>query len=217
MRASYNALIDVGTNALLAIDGSTAALAYVTECIPDTAYIRDVSFPGARFVAKIFHRTDDLPAWTWDRQKRRFVPTKREVQTASLLEKSRLARAKLTTIETMLKHINRIRFKVASGLLLQESIYERKRDEAARFKASGYEEARIAEFPYVLQYAEFAGIDFRQAADEILLKARIAHDALAKTELLRLRNFKKVKDAKDPADLPALLDAFYSECYAVTV
>ncbi len=210
---TYNALIDAGTNALLAIDGSTAALTYLTECIPDSAYIKGVSFPGAYFVLKIFKRIDELPAWTWDKQRRRFVPTRRDILTSSILEKSRLARAKLDAINTMMTHLSAVRYKVFPGLVLQEFVYLTKRSQAQRFLDSDGDESTTLDVPYVVQYADLRGISTRQAAEDIVFKANMYDQILANTELLRLRYFGKVRSACTPEEMETILEEFTRDLY----
>jgi hypothetical protein len=109
--------------------------------------------------------------------------------------------------------LNVARSSVDCGVSMQESVYTTKRAQAQSFRASGYDESQPADFPYVLQYADYARISMKEAADRILLKAKLDEHTLAKTELLRLKYFDRVRAAKAPQDLKKVDEEFMLEYF----
>lgn len=93
-------------------------------------------------------------------------------------------------------------------LAFQELIYLSKKVEALRFKDQGYKEEDILDYPYILQYAELANISYKQAADEIIFKSKLSDATLAKTEQMRLKHYRILKEAKTVEDLEEALKNF---------
>ncbi len=81
------------------------------------------------------------------------------------------------------------------------------------FRESGYDESMAIECPYVLQYADFSGISLQQAADDILLKSKFDRDLLMKTELLRLKFFRRIKEAQKPEEVALVIRDFFNDYY----
>ena len=93
-------------------------------------------------------------------------------------------------------------------------VYFTKKIQAQDFKDSGYNEALAATYPYVFQYAEIASISPRQAAEDIIRKAQAGETLFVKTELLRLRYFKKIREAKTPQEVGVIHEEFLRDYYA---
>ena len=210
------ALLDNPTGVVLTIGTSLSAMIFVTECTPDTFLVPGVQTPNyegllSRFFIPSIEPTE-FPTWTWNPIMRKFTPTKTTTLTDRLVAKSALAEGKRVVFEKMVSNLNFARAKIASVVWLQERIYAAKKIQAQAYKDSGYAERLDADFSYVEQYADYAGISLHQAADDILLKAEFATDILSKTELVRLRHFNILKAAKSPDQLPKILEEFLRDC-----
>lgn len=208
-------LVDSATKALLAASDSVPAIAFLNDCTLDTYHVSSVerpNYPKGCFTQSLAEA--DFPKWTWVRAERRFVPTQADMLTEALYARSRLASAKLRTILQIFMHLNTSRNRLANALHWQETIYLTKFMEAMRFRDCAYDEERILDFPYVLQYAEFAQIPLQQAADDIILKAKFDQHFLLNTEGLRLKYFAAVKAARTVEALDGLAEACKAECFS---
>lgn len=207
--ASYSVLVDSSTDAVLTVNWHVAALQFVHEWTMDTAHIAAANLPN---YLKQFPLARELPqnfpTWTWVEKTRSFERTHPDTATPELRSKAELSTAKTKTISFMIHRLNHGRNKVRTGLDFQELIYIAKEMQARLLKASGFDTKLIVESPYVVYYADALGIPLEQAAEEILLQAKLDHEYLAKTEKVRMEFFRKVRDAKDPKELPALLSDF---------
>lgn len=105
------------------------------------------------------------------------------------------------------------RYPVMTGIWQQETVYINKRLQAIAFRDAGYPEDVAPNYPYVLQYADLTGSTLRQAADDIIFKAKLDEDFLAKTELLRLKYFRLVREAEKPEEVAEAYKAFVRESY----
>lgn len=210
----HSALVDSSTFAVLAVSSHVSAIVFVNECMQDTVHIPYAQFPNYRESLPIAAcAAEEFPEWTWEAKTRTFIPTRPSVVTDALRARARLAGAKLGTISIIINELSIARYKVRTGVDFQETTYLTKKLEAQRFKDSGYDENRAIEFPYVLQYADFAGLSLKDAADKILLAAKFDDQLLAKTELLRLRYFNKVKEESDPERFAGIREEFLRDCY----
>lgn len=210
----YGVLCQSNTGVVLTITTDLAALAFLQESIPDTFYSPSVNYPnyvGYFFLLEM--PPDQYPEWMWNGAARSFEGTKRHLLTDSVRSLSALAHKKSEVMSTIMGEINESRRKVGNGLFFQDRVYLMKENQARDFSGSGYNENDILKYPYVLQYADYKNISLRQAADDILLKAQIANDHLAKTELLRLKYFDKVRGAQAVDDLERVRSDFIRECY----
>ena len=221
MMLAYNALLDSNTQAVLALSTGISGIVFMAECMNDTSLASAVNYPNYT-KARLFRKEpffllslslDKYPEWTWKWTERKFVRTLPNALTEDLRAKSRLAIAKLEAITRITHNINVARYKVRMGLGLQETVYLTKKIQAQRFKDSGYDEGTIMEYSYVLQYADYAGISLKEAADDILFKARLDDQFLANTELLRLRYFNKIRNAANSGQLPGVMEEFMRDCY----
>jgi len=198
-----------------------AAIVFLQEVFPDTGYVSAADEPHYR-KPRLFSRKrlpidglppESLPLWRWDKPSRRIVRSPEHIVTPAIREKAVLAQAKARAIERIMLHLSIARYSLRTGVELQEIVYVNKRTQAEKFRDSGYDESSLLEYPHVLNYADFAGISLREAADTIILKAKLDDQLLAKTELLRLRYFKNVADAKSVKDLSTIIESFFRDCY----
>lgn len=211
------ALLDYPLGTVLTISTSVPAVIFLQQCTPDTLWASDVQSPNYTTSFKSFFiqsiEPEEYPKWTWDHKTRTFIKTREHLLTQHLMAKSKLAEGKRTLFEIMLNNINMSRLHLLKGTLFGDVIYMEKRRQAKVFKDSGYNEDFAIEFPYVVQYADVAQISLKQAAEDILLKAKFDEDVLSKTELFRLKYLKKLKEAVAPEQLIPLEEEFLSECY----
>jgi hypothetical protein len=187
---------------------------FLNECMLDTRHAAAVRYPNytkSFFLASL--DPEAYPKWRWNRQSREFVETRPDVVTDDLIARSRLAVTKVRIISQIIFHINVARYDVRTGVDFQETVYLTKAMQARRLKAANYSEELIVECPYVVQYADFADISLEQAVEDILLKAKIGEQLLARSELLRLVYFNKVKSAAAPDQVNGIFDEFMRECY----
>jgi hypothetical protein len=211
---NYSALLDYATDAVLAISPHVAAIVFLNECMLDTRHAAAVHHPN--YMQSFFLASLDpeaYPKWRWNRQSRKFVETQPDVVTEDLIARSRLAVTKVRVISQIIFHINAARHDVRTGIDFQETVYLTKAIQARRLKAADYSEELIMECPYVVQYADFADISLEQAVEDILLKAKIDDQLLARSELLRLVYFNKVKSATALHQMNGIFDEFMRECY----
>lgn len=210
---TYSALLDWSTNAVLTLSSRPAAIGFLQECTVDARQVAAVNVPN--YNDSFFLKSVDAesyPNWTWDTKSRIFNKTRPDVVTDSLKARSQLANAKLAVIIIIINNINRARMKVRTGIDFQEAVYFEKVRQAEKVRDSGYSEEILLQCPYVLQYADYADISTQQAVEDILLKAKFDVEILAKTELLRLRYFNKVKKAMSLPQLSTIQDEFLREC-----
>ena len=149
-------------------------------------------------------------SWTWKYPERIFVPTLQTHLTEKVRERSRIAVARINAISKIIHGINYARITDQPFINFQQTVYIAKKDHARGFKESGYDESRITEFPFVIQHADYANIPFKQAADDILFKAKLHEEMLAQTEILRIKFFNKIKKENDPAAMTQIVSDFYN-------
>jgi hypothetical protein len=206
-------LVDSSTRAVLASSGYVGAIAFLNDATMDTLHVPTATYPhyisGLPFTAQ----DGSLAHWTWNGKSRKFTSTRADVLTNDLVEKSRLVMHKLRAILQIINSLSLARSSLKTGIDLQETVYMTKKIQAQHFKDSGYDENIILECPYVLQYADITGLPLRVATDDILLKAKLDDDLLAKTELLRLVYFGKIRKASRPEEIPTILEEFNREAF----
>jgi hypothetical protein len=152
------------------------------------------------------------PHWIWDGTARLFSPTPPELVIPELRQRSALAVKKCRALWEVIYELSALRYPVWRGLILQETVYAAKKAQAEKYKDAGYPKDALP-YPYVLHYAEVSGLALRDAADEILFKARLDDETLARSELLRLKYFNLIKAAMATDELKSILDQFRSEAY----
>ena len=151
--------------------------------------------------------------WTWGWEKRRFDRTPEPAVTLELKQRAELAGKKCDALREIIYELSIARYPVYRGVLMQEYVYAKKRDQALAFFNAGYPEDQAMFYPYVLQYADLVGMSLREAADEILFKANLDDEYLAKTELLRLKYFRLIKAATKPEEIAPILESFRRDTY----
>jgi hypothetical protein len=209
---TYNILCDSGNDMVLAMSHNPSAIILAHECTPDSYKFTDVTHPNYKKDFPLLSvRGDSFAEWSWQNKARKFIKTNPELLTQEYIERSRLAGSKVRAFELLIYGLNMARQPVRTGVDFQETVYLIKKAEAAAFKATGYDESRLFEYPYVLQYADFAKIPAKEAADAILFSAKLDEQLLMRSELLRLKYFKKVKDATSPEEMKTIIDGFYQE------
>jgi len=216
---NYSALLDHSTDALLVLGEALPELIFVNEITEDSYYVPFVSDPnytktyfGLSFLATM--RSENYPKWTWDKKERIFVKTEKGVLTDKLRSKSCLAASKHRAITTIINSLSIVRNKTVTGVRFQEEIiYPAKRLQAQKFKDDNYQEDSLEQYPYVTQYADFANLSLKQAADDILFKSDLGDQTLINTELLRLKYFKKVRGASTPDQVDSITKEFLGDCF----
>lgn len=215
----YGLLLDSQSNRVLAVSSNYPALIFVRNCMPDTRcrlFVDGTKYKKFLLYGDFFlisEKPERFPIWIWDAKKETLRKTEIDSVSQLLRDNARLATKKLSVISRIMGILSSVRYEVATGVMFQESVYLSKRLQANEFRNSGYDEKLIANYPYVFQYADFLEIPFNQAADEILLKAKFDDDLLAKTELLRLMYFDKVKKAKTTTQLDSIVSDFVRVCF----
>ena len=185
-----HALIQSGTGVVLTIHSNLSVLSLLSECTFDAVIATHISQPNYRssdFLENLTYR--DFYLWTWDKKARVLNQTLKEFLTDETISASRLVSKKAFIIASMIVDLERARHKGNFVCDYQEYIYTVKRQQAQRFKDSGYDNKLLKEIPYVLQYADLLKIDFCQAANEILLKAQFYEERLSKTEYIRMKYY----------------------------
>ena len=203
-------LIDRSSKILLLLSAHPAAAIYLSNNIRDVGYVPYITYPNylnSFFLAGV--EPDKLPNWTWNWKTRTFTDTRPDVITNELRERSQLTFVKHDVISQMMYTLSATRNKMTTGVSYEETVYLSKKLQAQAFKDTGYNDDMILEFPYVLQYADFAQISPKQAADDILFAARLDDERLLKTELRRMTYYHKVIDAANETETRALLNEFY--------
>lgn len=179
----------------------------------NTFHVMNAAYPNYPHGLRIQPIDDSSAHLSWNGKARLISDTRPDVLTNELHARSRLANAKSRAVAHMMLSLAAARVKISTGIPLQETVYMTKKLQAQKFKDLGYDEHEILAFPYVLQYADVANISLKEAADEILLKARLDDDVLAKTEMIRLAYFNRLRHAKAPAEIPLILKEFDRESY----
>jgi hypothetical protein len=213
----HNILIEISTGILLTMGRNTAVIAFLAECVPGTRPFYAVNYPNySRSLFSMFFlenmEPEDYVKWTWEPKTRTFIKTNSQILDDKFRSLSALAESKRAAMDRMMASLNTIRTSI-SGPVGQEVIYTSKRLEAKEFKESGYNKDLLMEYPYVEQYASLMNISPQQAADDILLKASLLDQHMAKTELLRLKYFNMMRNARKPSEVGRILKNFMSDCY----
>jgi len=210
MLPPFSALIDANTSALLTLSTNIPIISFLAAC-SEAEHIPLVNYPKYQTHFPIAAANPDTyPQWTWNNYERTFLPTPKEVLDERLRHASLLAVKKGRVLNEIALSIQTIRQPVYCGLICQEQIYAAKKIEALRFKDHYVKGDYIdpIDYPYVMQFAELSGLPLQAAAEEILLKARLADDILLKSEYFRLKYFDQLKAADDVALVDPILIEF---------
>jgi hypothetical protein len=209
-------LIDSLSAALLAVSTQPTIVAYLAskpeKMGVDTVAVWGIDYPNYMKEFVLAKTPHNYPCWKWQNGSRTLIPTPAQFITDELRQRSALARQKCQALLEVGKVLEIARYPVWRELILQETIYLNKKAQAQKYKDHGYPENETVKYPYVVQYAEFSGLPMREAAEEILFKAQLDDERLAKTELLRLKYFNLIQQATDH-QLKTILEQFRTELY----
>ena len=193
----YAALIDTPSGALLMLSMRLPIIAFLVQNTPDVSPSWGVNYPH---YLRSFPLADadplSYPQWTWNGATRLFTPTAASLLSDRVRRISALAVRKAYALFEITQAISTARNLLWSGVLLQETVNLTKRMQAQKFKDNGYPDDDLLRYPYVLQYAEVAGLPPKAAALEILFKAEMDDEILARSEGIRLRYLDRLKSAQ---------------------
>jgi hypothetical protein len=207
MSVAYSALIDDTSAAVLCLTEQPSIAVTLAKSALNARVAYAVNWPNYGIN---FSLEDMRPwhLWAWDWEKRRFDRTPGAAVTPELKRRADLAAAKCEALREITYELSIARYPVWRGVLMQEYVYAKKRDQALAFFNAGYPEEQAMFYPYVLQYADLVGMPLREAADEILFKANLDDEYLAKTELLRLKYFRLIRAATTPEEITPIVESF---------
>jgi hypothetical protein len=211
--APVSALVDVTTEALLFLTPQTPVVVFLSKTMPEVEHLYCVNYPNYLQKFELAELPPERwPEWSWESTKRAFEPTVKDLLTERLLLCSKLIIKKAQAAVEVMRLTSMARYPVLNGVLMQEVVYAAKKTQAQRYKDAGYPDDEL-DYPYVIQYADFAGLTMRAAADEILLKASFADDLLQKTEWLRMKYFNRIKDVRDVEEAGRIVMEFRYEFF----
>ncbi len=208
-----SALIDAATRLVLAVSDSPTEISFLNEAFMDTYHVLNITTPNYPYKLPFDLDEASYTHWMWNMKDRLFVPTRPDMISPAIRAQSELAVQKMRAVRQIIRSLTHARSRMAPELYAQESIYMTKKMQATEFRASGYDERRLLEFPHVLHYADAAAITPREAADDIIIKAKLRDDQLAKTELMRLTYFSALKKATNTSEIRPLLERFRRETF----
>ncbi len=211
---NYSAILDATSFNLLALTPFVSAAQVVHEGTLNSLHATGISYPN--YMRGLPFDKFDVPKyveWAWDYKTRTFNPIDPSKVRAELRDRSLLAMAKIPAARRIMLDLNAIRHNARTGLDFQETVYMTKKMQALDFKRAGYPEDSIIDYPYVLQYADYAKLSLRQAADDIIFKSKLSDEILAQTELLRLKYFNRLKAATSMEEIPEIIEQFTKDCF----
>jgi hypothetical protein len=206
-----NALIDAPTATLLTLSTNPITTAFLVRAIPDSEEVLNVSVPN--YPKGVPIKPQEYPERVWDKWTRLFSggnnPDERVRKHVLLTAKKTEAFAEVARI------IGLIRAQMMNAVPLQDVVYMTKRLEAERFVKDWKpgQDADPLEYPYVTQYSDLSGLSPQQAANEILLKARLYNDGLFKSEYFRLKYMELIRDTHSVGAIDAIVIGFRRELY----
>ncbi len=207
--AMYSALIDIETNAVLTVSTNSHAILFLKEAVHNSYAAIGVQFPNyTTHFPILLDKPSAFVEWSWSRHARRLVATDPVRINDVLRERSNVAHVKLQAVLYIIIKLSLARMSAAGGVAHQDAIYLSKKGQAQHFKDAGYVESLLAELPFVEHYAEVSRLTSRQATDEILFKAKLEDERLAKTEYMRLLYFAKLKRAETCEDVARVSEEF---------
>lgn len=205
---SFCAVLDIETKAVVALGTNPGVMVQVQESTPETIMYVGVEFPNyLQDFPLVQLERGRYPEWVWSRKHRTFTRSDTP-PTLGVRARSALAMCKVDALSRIARKISRSRSQLRAGVDFEESVAILKRTEARRFKDTGYDEARIFEFPFLMEYADYAGVSYTQAAKDVALASRMEEEILAKTEIVRLKYVALVKKASTKEELDRILVEF---------
>ena len=206
-QGTINLLIDSSDDTLITFSGYDPAVKFLAESTMDVQRVPSLaarSLPRAIF--SIQPRT--YPEWSWDASGRNVVRSAPFLVTDEKRSRSQLLTGKVRAIARIYRHIMIERSRIDTGLLFQQEIYGRKREEAEMLKGAGFDELLRPKTPFISDYAEDNNISLRQAAEEVLLQVRLDEDLLRKTERARQQLLERIRSARTVEEIAGLLRPF---------
>lgn len=208
----YHGLLEDVSGIVLTISPYVAPIFFLKDSIPNTHDACSMQRPNYREAFPLASVDPiDYPRSSWDSKNKTLKETPGHLLTPDILARSHIATVKRDAISKIMRSISKARYQTDKGVAFQETVYLTKKNQAQRFKDSGYNENLLLEFPYVLQDSEYEGMTMRQAADNILFRAKLDDDLLAKTEFLRRKYFNRVKTANTDEELSTIIEDFYRD------
>ena len=207
----FSALLDNTSGALLTLSRERPIISWLVNNQPDCWPSWGVNRPN--YVARFALADADpltFPEWTWVGHKRQFERTPEVLLTDRVRHASALAVRKSYALYELINAISTARNLLWSGVLLQETVHLTKKAQALQYKADGFPEEDRLRYPYVLQYAAAIGVPMKEAALEIIFRAQLDDEVLARTEAIRMKYFGRLKTA-ELRDIDALMVEFRSE------
>lgn len=211
MPPHFAALLDVTSGALLTLSLERPIIAWLVNNTEDVWPSWGVNYPNylrAFPLANVDPLT--FPEWTWVPHARIFTQTPAERLTDRLRHASALAVRKSLALYDMIQAVSTARNMLNTGVLLQETVHLTKRAQAEAYKADGFPDTDRLRYPYVLQYAGALGIPMKDAALEIIFRAQLDDELLARTEATRMKFFGLLKRA-GLHEIDALMVEFRAE------
>jgi hypothetical protein len=203
-----NALIDAPTATLLTLNTNLPTIAFLLRAIPDSEHVINVTVPN--YPKGLDIKPSTYLDHVWDRYRRLFAagqPAPTRVRKAALL-----AAKKAEAFGEVARTLAYMRSMVMSAVPLQDAVYTSKRLEAERFLREGTS-ADPLEYPYIMQFADLSGLAPQQAAEEILLKARLTDDLLLKSEYFRLKYLELLRETSSIGAVDFILIGFRREFF----
>ncbi len=157
---------------------------------------------------------EELPNYLFHRQSGTIVKIENP---KPLTEKQKNACILLAGRARYLRRVTRVvsqaRKRVAPSELYGAFVDQIRREQALKFRASGYDEALIQECLFVFQYAQVKKITARAAADEIIFRFSLFEADLWKTEEVKLKYYDLFANAANLEDLHDIFQDFIREYY----
>jgi len=206
------ATTDAGANNLVhSVDGSTLSLVVYQE----------LGVGGTSLLTKEF--PVKIPAADWcefvlDRKTSslRHSP-ETPVLNPALRQKAELSQAKVKALGQISNAINRSRRKLRTSEAYGDITRMIKKDQALKFRASGYEPSGMSELLFVWQFAEIHGTTPRAAADQIILEAELFEGELWKSEGTKMKYHKAILACEDVNQFTKIISEFHREFYVNAV
>lgn len=209
----FSALFDAQTTALIALSQYPYIISFLAKSRTlEAEQAHAVNLPNYRANFTLVNQSYQVfPSWSWDMETRRFSPTPMHLITPELKQRSEMAMRKVVALAEIAYELSVARYPVWRGVLMQEMVYAAKRAQAQHYK--DHPGVDVMHYPYVMQYADFAGLTPHEAANEILFKARLDDDLLLNTEMTRLKYFGLVEVASAAKELDSILKQFRRDIY----
>lgn len=217
MASVYSILIDADTRIVLAGGSRPYGIEFLRTSSPNTTeHIPFVRFPN--YAEDFFFRGipgEEMCQWTWDVRTRLFVPTKSDLLTEVMRDRSLLMRRKYILLCRFVNSLNTIRQSMNTGIYAQSTVHLMKRQEAEKVQQAEREGKKIAgaDYPFVDQYAYLSQISIEQAANDIVFAAKLKQETLLFSERIRMEFFRKIRETQSAEEVADIWKEYISEVY----